>query len=285
VEVTAVSKNYAITVESNGLKYIQFTNFKKYDNRIAHCFTTRLGGVSAGEYDALNLGFNKDDKKENVIENYNRICSELDIDPGNMVFSSQIHDKKVRVVDYNDRGKGIARTGDIVGYDGLITNCKNVALVTFYADCVPLFFYDCAKDVIALAHSGWRGTIKGIAKETLTKMSEEFGCRAENIEVAIGPSIGKCCFEVGKEVYDEFSCTFEWSEDYCKKTGEAKWHIDLQGIITRMLINAGVDAQKICNTSLCTKCNKDVFFSHRGDKGKTGSMAAIMQIRNKGITK
>jgi YfiH family protein len=285
VEKTAEVRNCVITVESNGLRYIQFANLKKYDNTITHCFTTRIGGVSTGECASLNLGFNRNDKRENVLENYKRICEVLDIDPGNMVLSNQVHDNKVKVVDYNDRGKGIIRSSDIVGYDGLVTNNKDVALVTFYADCVPLFFFDCEKNVIALAHSGWRGTVKGIAKETLRKMNEEFGCKTGDIEVAIGPSIGKCCFEIGKEVYDEFLDTLGWSKDYCKKTGEVKWHIDLKGIITHMLIDAGVNAQKICNANICTKCNKDVFFSHRGDKGKTGSMTAIMQIKNKGITK
>lgn len=277
----SLAKNDKIVLKDyNGLEYIQFKNLLKYDAFIQHCFSTRIGGVSNGECFSLNFGFNRNDARENVLENFKRISAALDINYENMVFSNQVHDDKVREVTENDRGKGIIIKSDIIGYDGLITNVPDVTLVTFYADCVPLFFLDPEKKVIALSHSGWRGTVKRIALQTINKMVSVYGSNIENIEVAVGPSIGACCFEVGDEVYYEFKRCFEWCDEYCQRTCEAKWNINLQGIIARTLSDEGICPEKICLSGICTKCNNDVFYSHRGDNGKTGILAAIMQIRS-----
>jgi len=271
--------NNVTYIENFGVEYIQFKNFIKYEDVLVHCFSTRIGGVSNGECSSLNLGFNKNDKSDNVIENYRRISRCLNIDLSNMVFSNQIHDNKIKIINECDRGKGIKIESDIIGFDGLITNRKNVAIVTFYADCVPVYFFDPVKEVIAISHSGWRGTVKEIAKETILKMKSEFGCDCENIETAIGPSIKQCCFEVGEAVFREFVNKLPWSESYCKKSiSENKWLINLQGIIEQTLRNSGVSDEKICNSKICTKCNKETFFSYRGDNGKTGSLVAVMQL-------
>lgn len=269
-----------IFIEDKGPKILQFKNLKKYENVLIHCFTTRLGGVSEGECYSLNLGLNRRDKPENVMKNYKLVADCLNIDIEDFVLSNQIHDNKIKYVRYGDRGKGLTRESDIKGYDALITDQKGVALVTFYADCVPVFFYDPEKQIIALAHSGWRGTVKEIAAEVVNEMITKFNSRTDEIMVSIGPSIGKCCFEVGKEVYEEFIQKLPWSKRYCYENAvTGKWHIDLKAIIKNTLINCGVDDQNISVTGICTKCNKDVFFSHRGDNGKTGSMIALMQMR------
>ncbi|MCX8130646.1 MAG: peptidoglycan editing factor PgeF [Clostridia bacterium] len=265
--------------EKNGVVLIQFKNLKKYEDILIHGFTTRFGGVSTGECRTMNLGFNRNDIRENVLENYKRVAETLEINYEHMVFSNQVHDSKVKVVCESDRGKGIIRSSDIIGYDGLVTNINEVAIVTFYADCVPLLFFDPVKRVIAESHSGWRGTVKEIASVTIRRMEEEYASSINDIEVAIGPSIGKCCFEVGEEVISEFSEKLPWSYEFCHKTGTDKWHIDLQSIIHKSLINTGINKNNIVSSNVCTKCNKDVFFSHRGDCGKTGSMAAIMQLK------
>jgi YfiH family protein len=195
-----------------------------------------------------------------------------------MVLSNQVHDNKIRVVTAADRSKGIYKKSDIIGIDGLITNNTEVALVTFYADCVPVFLFDPIKRVISLVHSGWRSTLKEISKEAVKKMKDEFDCQPKDIEVAIGPSIGQCCFEVGEEVYEEFINTFEGCNIHCKKIKE-KWYIDLVAIIKSSLKSEGIEDNKIVASDICTKCNKDVFFSHRGDNGKTGTLTAIMQLK------
>jgi len=268
-----------IIKDFKGLKYVQFENLSKYEGKLVHCFTTRIGGVSSGECAALNLGFNRNDSRENVLENFRRVCKALDIEIESLVFSNQVHDNKVRVVNEEDKGKGIIRESDIIGYDALATNSKNVALVTFYADCVPVLLYDSEKGAIASAHSGWRGTVKRIAAKTVEKMAEAYGCNPGKIEAVIGPSIGGCCFEVGEEVYREFRDNIEYTDDCCVKTGVGKWHINLQEIIKKTLVNSGLKEDRIVLSKICTKCNRDMFFSHRGDNGKTGSLAAIMMLR------
>lgn len=270
--------NGVIWTEKGDLKYIQFSNLKKYGNKLSHAFTTRLGGVSEGECNSLNMGFNRNDTRENVLKNYRIIADALDIKCENMVLSRQVHGINIREVAEEDRGKGIFRENDLDGCDGLMTNIKNIALVTFYADCVPVFFFDPVKTVIAIAHSGWRGTVGEISGETIRKMSGTYGCNPGDIQTAIGPSIGLCCFEVGEEVYSEFINRLSWSDKFCKKTGKAKWHINLQGIIKQSLLNSGIRAESIVSSDICTKCNTDIFFSHRGDSGKTGSLTAIMQL-------
>ncbi|HHW47424.1 MAG TPA: peptidoglycan editing factor PgeF [Clostridiaceae bacterium] len=272
-------KGINIIKDINGLKYVQFKNLLKYEGQLVHCFTTRIGGVSSGECATLNLGFNRNDSRENVLENYRRVCNALDIDMESLVFSNQVHDKRIKIVDENDRGKGITRESDIIGYDALATNCKNVALVTFYADCVPVLLYDSGKGAIASVHSGWRGTVKKIAANAVRKMAEAYGCNPGKIEAVIGPSIGRCCFEVGEEVYREFVENIEYSADCCVKTGIRKWNVDLQEIIKKTLIYSGLKENNIYLSEICTKCNKDMFFSHRGDNGKTGSLAAIMMLK------
>ncbi|NMB34610.1 MAG: peptidoglycan editing factor PgeF [Clostridium sp.] len=261
----------------DGVEFIQFSNLKKYENIINHAFTTRHGGVSKNEYESLNMSFAKKDEKENVWENYKRVANALEISMEDMVFSDQIHENEIRVVENGDRGKGILKKSDIRGCDGLVTNQKNTALVTFYADCVPVFLFDPVETVIGVVHSGWRGTAKQISRNAVRKMRDVFFCKPQNILAAIGPSIGRCCFEVGDEVFESFQNNVDYSAKYCKRVDQ-RWHIDLPAIIKRGLIEEGMRIENIVLCDVCTQCNRDMFFSHRGDKGQTGISAGIMVI-------
>ena len=270
--------NNSTLVCDGELKYITFNCFEPYKNRLVHCMSTRIGGISTGECSSLNLGFNRPDSRENVMENFNRLCSSIGVETGSMVFSNQVHDNRIKIVTEADKGKGFTHISDIIGYDGLVTNVRGVTLVTFYADCVPVFFYDPEKNVTALVHSGWRSTLRGISSEALTVMQKEYGCMPSGIIAAIGPSIGDCCFEVHEDVHtlfrQEFAC-----DKYYKNIGAGKWKIDLQGIIFDMLVKCGVMPGNITKSGICTVCRRDLFFSHRGDLGKTGSLAAFSQLR------
>lgn len=272
------SENRNITYRiKDGVEFVQFNNLIKYSNVVTHCFTTRRGGVSKNEYESLNMAFNKTDDRINVEENYKRIANAIGIDINNIVFSNQVHDNKIRVVNKDDRGKGIIRQSDIMGFDGLVTNDEEVALVTFYADCVPVFLFDPVKMVISLVHSGWRSTVKEISKEAIKKMVEVYGSNPRDIEAAVGPSIGKCCFEVGDEVYEEFNRNISYSGKFSEQVNN-KWHIDLPSIIKDNLLDEGLKESNILLSNICTKCNKDIFFSHRGDNGRTGTLVGIMQL-------
>lgn len=264
----------------NNVEYIEFDMLKKHADRLIHCFTSRNGGVSSGECESLNLGFNRNDERENVLKNFELIAQVLDTNVEKMVLSNQIHDNRIKYITEIDKGKGILRDSDIVGYDGLITDKKGIALVTFYADCTPVYLFDPVKEIIASVHSGWRSAYKQIATKCVKKMHSMFKSDPSDIEVVIGPSLGFCCFEIGEDIYKLFKNKFGYVGDgvYVKAEHD-KWKLNLNRIISHDLIDSGIKKEKIFNSDVCTKCNNDKFFSFRGDKGKTGSLAAIIQLR------
>jgi len=248
---------------------------------VTHCFTTRLGGVSTGEYRSLNLGLWKNDHRENVIQNYKLISGILNINYTKFVFSRQVHGDNIGVVTAQDAGKGFLN-GGLNGFDGFITNQPGIPLATFHADCVPLFFLDPVKKAVALAHSGWRGTVKKIAQKTIHKMVTEYDCNIKNLLVAIGPSIGKCHFEVDKPVVDQFLLAYgSAAERFTEKRHNGKYHIDLWEANIMQLQEFGIEENNITLANECTVCNKQKYFSHRGDAGETGSLAAIIELKKK----
>jgi YfiH family protein len=153
---------------------------------VRHGFSTRLGGVSSGCYDSLNLSFTRGDSEDAVRENFRRIASSIGVRCEDMVFSQQTHTTNVRAVTEADRGGGITRPLEYRDVDGLITNVPGLCLVTFYADCVPLYFVDPVKKVIGLSHSGWRGTVGKIGKITVEQMCTRYGCNPSDIRAAVG---------------------------------------------------------------------------------------------------
>jgi len=239
---------------------------------VRHCFTTRHGGVSTGETASLNLGFHRKDTRENVLKNYEIVCKAVGMQAEKLVLSNQIHENHVRVITKDDCGKGITRESDIIGVDALVCAQPGVPFVVFCADCVPVFFLDPVKRVAALAHSGWRSTVKNISAATLAVMQEQFGCDTGDILCAIGPSIGQCCFEVDAPVAQQFDARFAEARG-------AKYHVDLWGVITKQLMDAGVSGEHITRADICTCCNGDEFFSNRAHKGKIGLMGALMELK------
>jgi len=242
------------------------------------CFSTRKGGVSTAPYDSLNLGFKRMNSRESVVENFHRFAAAVGFQVEDMVFSDQVHRDKIAAVGTRDRGKGFLKESDIRLTDGLVTNQKGVALVTFYADCVPLYLLDTKHRAIGLSHSGWRGTVARIGQKTLLKMKEEYGTEPESCLVAIGPSIGPCCFEVDEPVVEAFAGAFPWATKVVSGGGHGKYHIDLWEANRLQFLDAGVPDGNIYMASLCTACHTDRFFSYRKEAGKTGSMIALMML-------
>lgn len=267
----------ATLVTDGELKYVEFECLKKY-NELIHCFSTRLGGVSQGECRSLNLGFNRNDTRDNVLQNYQLLCDSLGVKTDSLVLTNQVHGINVAVINESDKGKGFSRESDLIGIDGLLTASPGVTMVTFHADCVPVFLFEPGIRAAALLHSGWRGTLKNITASAVAAMRDIPGFRADRLVAVIGPSIDKCCFEVDDDVYRLFVDKFDSAELYTK-TNEGKWKIDLKRIIKLELMLEGLQEDNIHDSGICTKCRKDLFFSYRGDDGKTGSLAAFMQIK------
>lgn len=257
--------------------YYSFPSFDKIPF-VRHGFSTRLGGVSEGTFASMNLSFTRGDDPAAVRENFDRFCAAIRVNAEDVVISAQTHTANVKIVTAEDRGRGITREKEYNDVDGLITNDPNVVLCTQYADCVPLFFVDPVKRVVATSHAGWRGTASGIAAVTVDKMVEEFGCRREDILAGIGPSIGYCCFEVDTPVYEAF-CKVPVFDDGCFTADpNDKFHVNLQEINRRWMLKSGILAENITVTDLCTKCHPDVFWSHRVTGDARGSLAAFIAI-------
>ena len=153
-------------------------------------------------------------------------------------------------------------------------------LTGFSADCVLIFFYDPVRQVIAVSHSGWRGTVLSIGAKTVDKMVSDYGCRRRDIICGIAPAIGKCCFQVDRPVVDEFENAFDWCGPFIRadEENEGKYYIDLQGINEEILVGAGIVRDNIENSRICTKCSPDMFFSHRLMGDNRGSMAGFISL-------
>ncbi len=255
----------------NSLSEISFIN---------HAFSTRLGGVSEGEFASMNMAFNRGDKPERVTENYKRICQSADFDYESLVASAQDHHTFVRAVTSSEKGVGIYKPKDIKSVDALITNEKGVTLVTYYADCTPLFFVDAKNRAIGLAHAGWRGTVGRIGEKVIEKMTELYNTSPSDIVAAIGPAISVCCYEVDKLCADCFIALDDLETDsfvFPKKNG--KYMIDLLETNRQILVAAGVRPENITVSDLCTNCNSDLLWSHRATKGHRGTMSAFMCLK------
>lgn len=241
---------------------------------VSHGFSTRLGGVSSGAMGSLNLGRNRGDDPANVAENYRRICRSLGLAESRLVTAKQIHSTRVLRVE--------APFAETVEADGFITNVPGLVLVTFHADCVPLYFVDPAHRAVGLAHAGWRGTVDGMARAVIRSMNEAFGTKPEELLVGIGPSIGPCSFQVGPEVADAFA-SWSFGKDYIKRdTAPEKYKIDLWGFNRALCMDCGVPPERIEVAGICTMCRPEQFFSHRLQGENRGSMAAFLALNSEG---
>lgn len=248
---------------------------------VKHGFSTRLGGVSQGYFSTMNLTFTTGDSGDAVLENYRRLGGAMGIRPEDMVLSYQTHTTNIRRVTKEDRGKGITRERDYRDVDGLITDVPGIALVTFYADCVPLYFLDPVRRAIGLSHSGWRGTVERMGAKTIAAMGEAFGSRPEDILACIGPSICKGCYEVSEDVAEQFLNAFPKEAHGCileKGAAPGKYQLDLWSANQWVLLDAGIRMEHLAVTNVCTCCNPEVLFSHRASKGKRGNLGAFLEL-------
>ena len=247
---------------------------------ITHAFTTRMGGVSTGDCTSMNLSFTRGDDEAAVRENYRRIAAALGTDAKQFVCSDQTHTTNVRRVTKADAGKGVVIPKDYTDVDGLITNEPGIVLSTFYADCVPLYFVDPVHRAIGLSHSGWRGTVNKMGQATIEAMKREFGSRAADLYCAIGPSICQDCYEISRDVAEEFMKAFpEHVNDILLQKSEEKFQLDLWKANEIVMLESGVLPEHLAVTNICTCCNPTELFSHRASKGKRGNLAAFLMIK------
>ena len=274
--ISYLNKGNCADAEADSLEYLTFPMLENL-NMVKHLVSTRSGGVSKGHLGTLNLSFTRGDAPENVLENYRRIADVLGCEVGDMVASDQTHTTNIRLVTEADKGKGILVSKDYMDVDGLITNVPGVVLVTYYADCVPLFVVDPVKRAIGLAHSGWRGTVDRMGAVVIKSMEEHFGSKPVDLYVAIGPSICRDCYEVSEEVALQFIAEFG---ERVVTPGKApgKYQLDLWLSNQMIFEQAGIPVSQIQVTDVCTCHNGDYLFSHRATGGKRGNIAAFLSI-------
>lgn len=244
---------------------------------VKHCFTTRLGGVSKGIFESLNLSFSRGDDREAVEENFRRVSEALGTEYENFVFTDQTHTTNVKRVGREDAGKGLIRQRDYQEIDGLITDEPGLVLSTFYADCVPLYFVDANHRAIGLSHSGWKGTAGRMGSATLEAMKREFQTEPEEVFCAIGPSICQNCYEIGPEAALEFEREFpKHKGEILLEKENGKYQLDLWRANEIVLLEAGIKQEHLAVTNLCTCCNDKLLFSHRATQGKRGNLGAFL---------
>ena len=265
--------------EMEHVPYLSFPILEK-TGLVKQGFSTKEGGVSQGKFASMNFTFTRGDNPDHVMENYRRMGKALGVAVEKMVLSYQTHTTNVRLVTEADAGKGITRERDYMDVDGLITNVPGITLVTFYADCVPLYFLDPVHKAIGLSHSGWRGTLKRMGAVTVKRMEMEFGTKPEDVIACIGPSICRDCYEVGSEVAGEFIKEFDrkhW-QDFLVDKENGKYLLDLWRANELILLEAGVRRGNIQITDICTHCNSGLLFSHRTAGNERGNLAAFLGL-------
>ncbi|HEX2044808.1 MAG TPA: polyphenol oxidase family protein [Gaiellaceae bacterium] len=223
-------------------------------------FSTRLGGVSEGPYESLNLGILTADEPERVVENRRRLCAEVDTDPGTATMAWQVHGGDVAEA----TPRGIVERTVFERCDGLWSGRAGQAMVLLTADCFPVALARTnGKPGLGVLHVGWRGLLAGIVDAGAAALG------GGRLAAAIGPGIGPCCYEVGEEVRAAYRGRF--GPDVVPGR-----NLDLAEATERALRAAGVAAVE--RTGHCTACEPELFFSHRRDRGLTGRQGVVALI-------
>ena len=262
---------------SAGVTYLSAASFEQAGG-VAHGFSTRLGGVSTGIYESLNLGSTRGDDPEHVRENYRRFFAAVGADLSTVAMTNQVHSDVVRPVTTADI-KACLLDQEPYEADGLVTDIPGVALVIFSADCLPVLLYDPVRRVIAAVHAGWRGTALAIAGRAAARMVSDYGSSPGDIRAAIGPGIGPCCFETHGEVPAAMEEAYgPAAAPFLRPFPGGKFRVDLKGLNALALTRAGVDPARIDTDGDCTMCLPEKYWSHRRLGDRRGSMAALIQL-------
>ena len=256
-----LSNENMIHIKRGDIEYLQFRRLLEYKDKISHCYTLR-----GNNNNYMNIADN----------NYEKLYHELGLNFNKFKrIEHQIHSDKVEIID------DIEKT--YTDIDGIITNIKGTSLATRHADCTPVYLYDPINNVIGNIHSGWRGTVQKIAQKGVIKMINEYGCNKENIICCLGPSIGKCHFEVSIDVKDIFKKAFSYllnEDEYIflgeVKDGQQKYFIDTSLVIRKTLEEIGIKKENIIESKICTVCNSNFMHSYRVDKEKSGRNTAVI---------
>lgn len=250
-----------------------------------HGFTTRIGGVSEGDFSSLNLAVGRGDSPQSVAQNYKIIEKNMGISPLSYRRNAQIHGDSVHVVtsetafsfpDFVDSHTVVPQG------DGLVTQERGILLWVYGADCVPILFYDPVALVIGAVHAGWRGTAKGIASKMIHSMTTQFSSHPQNIQVIMGPSIGPCCFMCSEDVPQGMMETLgSDAQAFCPPHPSVpdKYAVNLWELNGLWLKKSGVPPENIQKNPPCTACHLEEFWSHRKLGEHRGAQGAFIYLK------
>jgi YfiH family protein len=241
-----------------------------------HAFCTRRNGVSEGQFASLNVSVREGDGGGNVRQNWEIIADAFNLRAEQFFVVHQVHGDNILVVDRTNIGDFKQRQHRA---DAIITNLPGLAIGIKTADCVPVFMADREKRIIGVVHAGWRGTALNIAAKTVKAFTKAFSSRPEDIVAVIGPAIGPCCYEVDETVFNAMTMNGDWESSFTPCGELGKWMLNLASVNTCQMIQAGIRPDNVLSSCVCTSCRKDLFFSHRGEEGRTGRQVNFMMLK------
>jgi YfiH family protein len=249
---------------------------------LTHAISTREGGVSSGNYNSLNLSFRVGDEQNKVIKNHQILSQTLGFDLSSLVTCQQIHQDAVARVDKSYFKKDcFLPNNSIPKTDALVTDVPGITLMTRYADCVPLLFYEPKAQAVAIAHAGWEGTLAGIGQKTVNVLVYDYHCQPQHILAAIGPSIGPCCYQINSTMAEHALKKLPWAQEYIRESSDEGLYFNLRQANKKQLKSAGIKDEQLYCTELCTSCKVDLFFSYRKEKRVTGRFGALIGLIDK----
>ena len=263
----------------NGVKYVKSDILP-----CVHAFSTRIGGVSREAHtESLNLAFSRGDDRETVLRNLELFGEAVGFQARDVISVPQIHSNRVFIVDENDRGEGYFCPTELEG-DGYVTDKKGIVLGVKTADCVPVLMAALDENGKAFAvgafHAGWRGSVAKILEVGVNELIK-LGAETKNIRVAIGPSICEGCYEVGEDFYETVCAELgkRTADGFiCRHESDGRLHADVKRLNKSILLSLGVIEENIDICELCTSCEPNLFYSHRGMKGKRGTMLSVISL-------
>ena len=272
-------------VKNGGIEYLTFKALEKYKDKITCIVTLRHGVVSEGVISSLNFRSLGKDKKENVLENLNRICNVIKINSKEAYKARQDHTDNILYLTDKNKNEYEFSSGNDDRFDGYITE-KGIASLVTTADCNAIVIYDAKNNKAANVHSGWKGTTKRIYIKAIEKMQELYNTNPEDLIVCVSPAILKCCFSSEELSFKKiFTDIWPDEENYItwNKDNPNRFHIDMEYLITKDLLEIGVKKENIHFAGICTCCNTDDFYSFRkttmNKEPDYGCMATIVKIK------
>jgi len=259
-----LSNETMLHIRKGNIEYLQFRELLKYQDKVQHCYTLR------GE---------NNNYETNTQGNYQALYEALKLEyEGFTKIQYQAHGNLVETVK--------EKKGTYTNIDGLVTDQKGISLSLRFADCTPILLYDKEKNIVGNIHYGWKGTLQKIGQKGVLKMIEEYDCKKQDILCFLGPCIGRCHFEVGEEVKDQFETTFsylgekeKWIKEGDRTEKQQKYFIDTTWINRKLLEQMGIDSKSIIESNICTVCHKEQMHSYRAEKERAGRNTAIIGLK------